>query len=253
MTTLLIPELIEPGNLYVPANYNNFNVASGVLPNGDDALEMLGASGGDCRSYQPAIADIHYRPVQDANGTQDPWSLAMWLDLNGYNAGGGSNNPLPQSWLCGVTTVNDTNSSQWTTNQSYNPAWICSGTSATQTIALGVPVNTSGNTRRFVQRTMDINATGQNFLVWSTSDGISWSSWLDGISFGTTTAKGAGTGVRTYTDPMNFGIGCPSQVAGPRSLAHDIVIAKVAIFMHELDVQDVLDLQDSMLNGPPSP
>jgi hypothetical protein len=56
MTALALPELIEPGELYIPDGKTGFETVAGGLPNGDDAFRIVEATGTeDFMAYQDSI------------------------------------------------------------------------------------------------------------------------------------------------------------------------------------------------------
>lgn len=251
MAAATIPELIQPGTLFVPSPNNFFSVASGAMPNTDDALDLLGASG-DARAYQTAIAGVHYADLAGSGSTaypNSPFSIAIWMNITSLYVGGA----IFSNMICGVVPQTFATSGTDANGVSYNIPWIIGPYTVANSLRLMWGGNTSGSGARRGIVTC-FWATGWHLYTWVFSGGTSVVARRDGVVTGTGAAGLLGSGTQLYTGAFNFGIGCPSQVAGPRSISNDIQIGKVAIWHgYALTVADELALVTSMTSGPPSP
>lgn len=250
MATVLIPEVIEPGVLYAPDANNFFSINSAALPNGDNELACDGASG-NFRAFQPAIAGVHY--PADPN---DPFTVAFVLNLGTPEGLGSASRLLSnREVIMGVwgPTASASNQNDSTSTDQF--AWAIthqeSGTSRYNNLVYHRAVGASS--RAYVG--MQFGSSGRRLVVVrDPGGGVAPTMHFDGLSTGGTTSGGGTVGTPgTLTDPC-FCIGPYPLTTGWRSSTDgNLALSKVALFNRLLTDQEVLDLYDSLINGPPSP
>lgn len=257
MAAATIPELIQPGSLYVPSPNNTFTVASGVLPNGDDALEVPNTTT-DYRAYQPAIDGVHYH-----SNASDPITIAFWTQaLSGTTGGTASNTFQPGATIMGVMDVNADTSTATGSGTTDGLAWGLS--------FQGNALATNNNSRRFsyVRCVADTGSAGRRRTHQSTPvDAVGvWSfvglNDIPGTGFewyrNGTGAAGAGESAGTPGTPPTlvdpyFALGAYSTASGWGVSDVDRYFGKITIWDRPLTAQEWSDLYDSMMSGPPSP
>jgi hypothetical protein len=83
MPSKSLPELIEPGELFIPSTYESrFDVNLGVLPNGDDSLVIAKGltAAGPYFAYQPAVLNTHYRRgIAAAAEGEGDMAISFWM------------------------------------------------------------------------------------------------------------------------------------------------------------------------------
>jgi hypothetical protein len=252
MATALIPEVIQPGDLYVPSINNFFSISSGTMPNTDDALICDGASG-NFRAYQPAISDIHY----PATPTQDH-SVAFWAWSAAAGAGGSGGAFYTANVIMSVMdpTLATGGTSQATTVSTTGFRWGLSSatTSASKDWYFNEAIGASGAGAR-VAPGLGIAGSTWKGLCYRHGAALGATSWqtvdfvLNNLNTVTATAGTPGT----VTAP-NFSIGPYSQLTGWDAWNAVLRLAKIAIYpTHYLTDTEILALYDSMMSGPPSP
>lgn len=246
MTTALIPEVIQPGVLYAPSANNQFSVETAGLPNTDDALEIDGTAG-VFRAYQPAIAGSHY-----VTNPASPFCILYWFKC-GSAASGSQSTTLTNSQLHmgvmdpapaanGINAANNASTTgfSWALSQPNNvqpgPFTVhraVGATSRSTTYGAARGTTYKGFAHRWPGTTapntvdMQLNSLGTN-------------------AAGTVGTPGA------LTSPY-FGLGSfplTGSFSSGQSLIH---YAKIALFDYYVSDTELLDLYDSMINGPPSP
>ena len=248
MATALIPEVIQPGDLYVPSSNNFFSIASGTMPNTDDALICDGTAG-NFRAYQPAISDIHY----PATSGQD-FSILMWGWSPAGTAGtSSSSNFNPAGTMMCVTDATLIGTTQATTASTVGFRWgMCPSTTGVQTTAWVIQVANASLERWAILMSTN-NANNWKGIAVRHSSAVTNTLTAHDYalnSYGSDTAAGGTPGVMTSP---NFAIGPYSLLTLHRSYSYIMRIAKIAIFPTAyISDTDLLELQDSMLNGPPS-
>lgn len=256
MAAATIPELIQPGSLYVPSPNNTFTVASGVLPNGDDALEVPNTTT-DYRAYQPAIDGIHYH--SDAS---DPITIAFWTQaLSGTTGGSATNTFQPTTTIMGVMDVNTATSAATSTGATDGFAWGLSfqgvggandNNSRRYTYSRSVATTGSAGRRRTSQTTVDAVTTWA-FVGLNDIPGTGFEWYRDGTAAtGASESPGTPGTPATLVDPY-FALGAYSTVSGWGVSNVDRYFAKFSIWDRPLTAQEWSDLYDSMMSGPPSP
>jgi hypothetical protein len=253
MPTALIPEIIQPGVLYSPSANNFFALNAAALPNTDVGLNMQGAGIQRFKAYQPAILGVHYG--WGANAA----AITFWQRPS--HSGGAAGAYSSTSTIFGVMNQNYANTSSYSnvTNagQDANMAWVLAGNTATgydrihvltewRRGAAGVP----GYLNRGSYLTQNVWA----FLVYNraATTGL-WSCYTNGVLTNTGPTPVA-MGSTPWNADLFFSLGAFSFVSGgPNNPPVDIGLAKLSIHPAELTGLEILDLLDSMNNGPPSP
>ena len=249
MATALIPEVIQPGVLYSPSNHNQFSVMTSQLPNTDPGLRIRGDLG-RFRAYQPAISGIHYPAL-----ATDEWTILYWYYFI-TGAGSGTSAILPAQMIACV--------------QDAAPVGGAVGSSLASTsgFAWGISLSNAGQPGTVtIHRAMQ---TSRRELVLSQNLGTA-GTWGQGLVF---RSPGTNAGPEFVDFELNskatsfiaqtpstlgplvspfFSLGAMSLQSGWGSADFDIRIAKFALFNYYITDAELLDLQDSMANGPASP
>lgn len=253
MTTALIPEVIQPGVLYSPNSDNFFTLeTTDVLPNTDEALNITAATNSDTfRAYQPAIAGIHYPAA-----ITDPFSVLFWYRSNaglGSPASGLRTNQIFMGVMDATAPVLGGNTSSTT-----GMRWLLSlGTNSSSMRQFTMHIAVGATSRAYLTGGEIVPTTTDWSGVALRSPGSPGSP--NGVDFSlntiaTTLSAGAAGTPGAVVNPY-FSLGPFSRIAGWGSpYASTIMrIAKIALFNYAVTNAEILDLNDSMMNGPPSP
>lgn len=255
MATALIPEVIQPGALYSPSIYNQFSISSGTLPNTDDAL-FIAATAGRFQAYQPAISGIHYKAVDT-----DSISVLFWLYHNDPSTAVSSTGTLRSTEI--IMIVHDAtqlSSNDTTTEPTVGFRWGISMASVNMR-SLNFQYAVGASSR--ASATMGNNNVVALNFVGGTWHGAAFRYGAVGASPSiydfALNSKTAGVGAGTAGTPG--ALSSPYFSLGPFAVstgwdsydASDFNLTKIAIFNRLVTDAELLDLLDSMNNGPPSP
>lgn len=256
MASALIPELVQPGNLFAPSVTNRFSI-SGTWTNTDPKM-LVSNSSGRFRAYQPAISGVHY----PANPT-DPYSI-LYLGGPGYEGSPYTYDFRPGSTLMQVATASATTAS--TAMPTFDSSMLRWG--------IAVPRRNSGGTAFSPNYQGIYSMVGATSVCYAhfnmgTSSPLSRAFRYDGTGLAVQTlhdfalntwapvasTHGSVTAFSSISNPY-FSLGAFPLSAnwGSQLGLYDFPLGKIALFMgYYVDDAELLDLLDSMNNGPPSP
>lgn len=252
MATALIPEVIQPGVLYAPSVTNRFSAPfATAMPNTDVGMQVLGAAGGGAyRAYQPAISGIHY----PAAGV-DPFCLLFWQ----YSTGGNSSATTTLAPLATIVSVMDATASSSNTglvSSTVGFRWWLGGTNVPNfPRAYKWQVAVGASSRAGVAQN-NFNIANSAWTSMAFRKDASAVPTIDDFALNSISAGGASAGTPgtpgAVTSPY-FALGPYSLTAGWGSDQQNRVLAKISLFDYFVTNAELLDLLDSMTNGPPSP
>jgi hypothetical protein len=250
VATALIPEVVQPGVLYVPNANNFFTVASGTMPNTDDALICDGTAG-SFRAYQPAIADIHY----PATPTQD-FSILFWGWSPVGTTGASSNSSFsPNATMMCCTDPTLTGAVQTAAASTTAFRWgMCPSSTASATTVWNFHVACAASERWSVSGSTNTANSWKGIAIRHDQAGAPTVMTMHDFALNLLSSDTGTVGTPGAVTAPNFAIGPYSQLTLHRSYSYIIRLAKIAIFPTAYVTNtDLLDLLDSMTNGPPSP
>lgn len=267
MASFTIPELIIPGGLFVPDEYNYFSIESGGLPNGEDCLVVHGDVSQNYKAFQKApVLSPDLMNSKSAVG----WAMSFWLKLGNLthaSAGYQSNHHL--IGVMGRTAANPANGAG-TGLMSVTPSWSSPTTDSISTNHLWGLVSHSNSAGNPVCRVGFINQTHYRNAGLSGGQSNNWSTALTVdtwqqiiINFpvpayttpagylNTTAVTGAHSSggfasLPVITDPMYFCIGSYSDTTEMNGRGGEWRIGKLAFHDTLLTLTDASMLYNAM-------
>lgn len=237
----VIDELIEGVGLLVPEGFDQFDVNSGGLPNGDDSIIVRGNVSQTYRAFVDVSGVVP--DFTSLAPTSPLWSLSMWLKLGATSDLG---TPSTAAFMLGVMSQNAV-----TGPFNYNApfpvngraSWrICAG--GTNDVGFGATWKTNATTYRRTYK-LDTLSTG-DWHLYVVRSGDPCAVAIDDNGFNNGSAD-SGAFTSPYVVSNRLSIGNPADAGGHDGRPGEWEIGKICFHDNPLDDDDVQLLYDAMV------